>query len=89
MTVLKGIIKTAKTHGWSEIQSKDPTMISFGKVFQGSPARINVWFTTMTVGTYLNHPKQGKTQLFRKWCSEEQIGAILKNPRVHTEKGYR
>ena len=28
--------------------------------------RINVYYTTGTVGTYLNHPRMGKTQLFRR-----------------------
>ena len=28
--------------------------------------RINVYYTTRTVGTALNHPSQGATQLFRR-----------------------
>ncbi|KAL7551160.1 hypothetical protein ACHAWF_018294 [Thalassiosira exigua] len=50
--------------------------------------RINIYYTTRTVGTALDHPSQGKTQLFRKYCSEEQLKDIMQNPRVHTGRGY-
>jgi len=41
-------------------------MISFVKVLLGDPARINIYITKMTVSTCINHPKKGRTQLFRK-----------------------
>lgn len=43
----------------------------------------------MTVATCINHPKQGKTQLFRKNVSFDELDKIFKNPRVHTGKGYQ
>lgn len=66
-------------------------MISFvkGKRDDDSWVRINVWYTTMTVGTCLTHPIQGKTQLFRRRVSRELLEKILKNPRIHTRKGYQ
>jgi hypothetical protein len=59
--------------------------------FRGGPrksTRINVYYTTGTVGTCLNHPKQGKTQLFRRDVDAESLDEIFKNPRTHTGDGY-
>lgn len=50
--------------------------------------RLNIYVSTMTVGTCLNHPKKGKTQLFRKNVTPDELEKILKKPRVHTSKGY-
>jgi len=50
--------------------------------------RINVYYTTGTVGTCLNHPKKGKTQLFRRDVSMEQLEQLFIDPRAHTGKGY-
>ena len=52
-------------------------------------ARVNVYYTTRTIGTALDHPSQGKTQLFRRQCTNEELVIILKNPRVHTGHGYQ
>ena len=42
----------------------------------------------MTVSTCLNHPKKGKTQLFRKRVNKEMLEQIFEYPRKHTGKGY-
>lgn len=55
----------------------------------GGAVRINVYYTTGTVGTCLEHPRMGKTQLFRRDVSLELLEKIFLNPRVHTELGYR
>lgn len=79
--------------GVVEIESKDPHMRSFlVPDGSGGNARVNVWESGLfyTVGTYMYHPGQKKkTQLFRKHCTLDQVFAILKNPRIHTGKGYR
>ena len=59
-------------------------MISFRK----ESVRINVYYTTRTVGTCLNHPARGKTQLFRREVTMNQLAQIFENPRSHTGKGY-
>lgn len=59
-------------------------LISFGL----DGVRINVYLTKMTVATCLNHPKKGKTQLFRKNVTEEILNQIFEYPRKHTGKGY-
>ena len=51
--------------------------------------RINVYYTTRTVGTALEHPTQGATQFFRRGCSDDELKEIMSNPRVHTGKGYK
>ena len=51
----------AKKHQYKEIALNEPSrLISFRK----EDVCINVYYTTGTVGTCLNHPRQGKTQLF-------------------------
>jgi len=51
--------------------------------------RINIYHTTMTVATAMNHPKKGKTQMFRKNVSVTLLRKIFNNPRIHTNKGYQ
>eukprot|EP00978_Attheya_sp_CCMP212_P007899 scaffold18354_cov48-Attheya_sp.AAC.4 len=51
--------------------------------------RINIYYSTRTIGTSLNHPYQGKTQLFRRNCSSQNLFEVLQNPRSHTGKGYK
>jgi hypothetical protein len=79
----------ASIEGVEEI-SFNPTsrLISFQKA-SDEEARINVYYTTRTVGTALDHPRQSKTQLFRRECSPSEVIEIMKNPRVHTGRGYK
>jgi len=46
--------------------------------------RINVYWTTGTVGTCLDHPRQGKTQLFRRNVDLSTLRLLFQNPRYHT-----
>ncbi|KAJ1476599.1 hypothetical protein T484DRAFT_1965386 [Baffinella frigidus] len=52
-------------------------------------ARINVYYTTGTVGTCLDHPRQGKTQLFRRNVNLTMLREVFRDPRVHTDRGYQ
>lgn len=61
-------------------------VISFQAVDSGW--RINVYYTTGTVGTCVEHPISGKTQMFRRKVDYDTLQRILQNPRVHTGKGY-
>lgn len=49
---------------------------------------MNVYYTTGTVGTCIDHPSQGKTQLFRRDQTLEDLDRIFADPRVHTGAGY-
>jgi len=87
---IKGLKKLASEHGWQfHDWQENIGMISFVKVINGDPARINIYTTKMTVATAISHPRQGKTQLYRKKVGNELMAKIFKNPRVHTHKGYK
>ena len=53
-----------------------------------SPVRVNVYYTTGTVGTCLTHPRQGKTQLFRRNVDLSTLAELFREPRLHTGTGY-
>lgn len=82
---MKQVRKIATSHGWREVMHDvESRTLSFKK----NGDRINVYYTTMTVGTAIDHPGKGKTQLFRRHISWEEMEKIFLNPRVHTKKGY-
>ncbi len=77
--------KIAEDKGWKMITwQEDIAMASFYK----EKMRVNVYLTTMSVATSLDHPKKGKTQLFRKKVNLKLLTRIFENPRVHTGSGY-
>jgi len=79
------VLKIAGKYDWKFLEYQKPNrMISFLK----NKDRINFYCTTGTVGTCIHHPKSGKTQLFRKGVSDEQLEKIFENPRIHTGVGY-
>jgi len=63
-------------------------VISFASA-ESDDVRINVYYTTRTIGSALAHPYQGATQLFRRNCTTEELKNIFENPRAHTGKGYK
>lgn len=80
------IRELAEKHGWKECDhQKNIGMISFLK----DESRMNIYYTKMTVATCINHPKKGRTQLFRKnvW-SVSLLENLFFNPRLHTRRGY-
>lgn len=83
------VMALAELYGWQFLENQENIgMLSFTKQFEESRARINVYLTTMTVGTCIEHPKRGKTQLFRRGVGYKELLKIFQNPRVHTGKGY-
>ena len=48
--------------------------------------RLNFYLSTGILGSCLDHPTKGKTQLFRKYM--ENPMALFDNPCQHTGKGY-
>jgi len=81
----KDIVALAKQHGWELEQ----TQFKLGLfIFVKEKMQINVWTTTMTIGTSLDHPTSGKTQLFRRNVSRELLAEIFENPRTHSDVGY-
>lgn len=51
--------------------------------------KVHVYLKTGTVATCIDHPRHGKTQLFRRNLKWEEICDVFENPRTHTGKGYR
>lgn len=83
------IDRMATKHGWIMVEYQDNIgMMYYHKRIDNFDCRINVYLTKMSVVTYLNHPKKGKGQLYRKNVSVDLLGNIFSNPRVHSGKGY-
>ena len=72
----------ARAKGWTKLTCKQPAMASYRK----DDARLNFYLSTETVGSCLDHPTKGKTQLFRKYMKDPIC--LFENPREHTGKGY-
>lgn len=70
--------------GWTFTGSSN-----FVEFFEKDGVKLDWFFTTATIKTSLDHPTQGKTQLFRKNVDPQQFREILMNPRTHTDKGYQ
>jgi hypothetical protein len=86
MLSIEKIKKIATKHEWEFLAHQEENkMISF--ISNGQ--RINVYYSTGTVATCLNHPKKGKTQMFRRNVSIKQLETLFEKPRTHTTKGYR
>jgi len=80
--------ETAEQNGYREVEHNNKSrLLSFREGKSGS-TRINVYYTTGTVGTCLNHPRRGKTQLFRRNVNIDALDSIFANPRIHTGEGY-
>ena len=56
--------------------------------FATAAVRFNCYYTTGTVGTCMDHPTKGKTQLFRRNQGHSDLQRIFSDPRVHTGGGY-
>ncbi len=88
---LEQVKQMATEFDWNYLTyQSDVFMLSFTKLIptQGK-MRINIYCSRRTVATSMNHPKQGKTQLYRKNCSMDDLRKIFKNPRFHSNKGYK
>jgi hypothetical protein len=82
-------IEVAGKNHWHIIDCQENIgMVSFQRINGDDYERINIYITTMTVATCVNHPNRGRTQLFRKRQSVDDIKKIFQNPRRHTGVGY-
>lgn len=74
-----------KVYGWQETRHDD---YNCHLRFERKGVVMNVYYTKMTVGTALEHPTLGKTQLFRKNVSMKLLEELFADPRLHTKLGY-
>ena len=77
----------AQQYGWTKLQTEtgNVPMASYRR----DSSRLNFWLSTGTVGSYLDHPNQGKTQLFRRDVTMREAEDLFSNPRQHTGRGYQ
>lgn len=71
---------------WTEVYHNEKSRIVS---FVRDDARINVYYTTETVATVLDHPSRGRSQLFRAEVDLSMLEQLFDNPRMHTGVGYR
>ena len=76
----------AETRGWETIDtsSTEAPMASYRR----DSVRLNFYLSTGTVASFLDHPKQRKSQLFRGSCTMADATKLFDDPRSHTGKGY-
>jgi hypothetical protein len=78
----------ARQAGLGEIyHNPQSAVVSFSSTQSGFK-RLNVYYTTGTVGTCITHPSQGSTQLFRRNVALDLLKQLMRQPRVHTGAGY-
>ena len=90
------VIRRGENRGWThqQTQPKQGHLVIMHKANPDdseTKMKLNIWCSTGTVGSYMYHiGRKKKTQLFRREISTwGELEAILKNPRVHTGKGYQ
>lgn len=84
------IARVGAKHGW--IVEQEQRNIGLLILVRGDE-QMNVYYTRMTVGTVVSHPKKGRTQMFRRNVSPSQLEMLMQKPRAHSSKtgltGYR
>ena len=74
-------------------EQKDPPSIhnDDGTTTTATPIKINVYYTTRSIMTYLPHPTRGTNQLWRSgaYRTADELRNLFLDPRQHTNIGYR
>ena len=89
------IISLAQSIGYKERRETVSSTLFFieSNPAPGVPAcLINVYYTTRSIMTHLNHPgSAGTNELWRSnaYDTLEELRDLFENPRMHTSKGYR
>jgi hypothetical protein len=89
------IIALAKSVGYKQRRPMVSYTLFFEEVdpaYDMPPCLINVYYTTRSIMTHLNHTPTGRTnELWRSNAYDdlEELRAFFLNPRMHTGKGYR
>ena len=80
------IITLAINTGWAFPLTEQPNPLTLS--FFKDDMRINIYYTTMTVSTAINHSVRGRCQMYRRNVEPDELTRIFQNPRVHLGKGY-
>lgn len=80
----------AQRQGWEYVRYEhgQGQLVFLERWMQSDKYMLHIWCTTGTVGSYLDHPRQGHTQLFRRNLDWGELLQVMNNPRVHTGAGY-
>lgn len=80
------VIEQAVRQGWKNTRydRAQGQLVFLERWLQDDKYELHVWCTTGTIGSYLDHPRQGPTQLYRRNVSWSELRQIMNNPRVHT-----
>ncbi len=84
---LSAVMILIKKYDWNIIAFYGPTYHIVLK-HKTKSQQMNIYLTTLTVQTSMNHPKKGKTQMNRKGLDIYGVERLFKNIRSHTGKGY-
>ena len=79
------------TYGWTFTGSNESSRVEFFEKITGdssSLVKLDWYYTTATIKTSLDHPRQGRKQLFGAKVTPEVYRQILENPRAHTNVRY-
>jgi hypothetical protein len=76
----------ATEFGWTFTGSHEESRVEFFE--RDGIIKLDWYYTTATVKTSLDHPKQGRTQLFASQVTPELYLQILLEPRAHTGQRY-
>ena len=75
----------AEYFGWKFVHVyTNPAVV----IFRNRETRFNFYYDIKKVKTDMNHPKRGKTELFRTNVDLITLINLFLNPRAHTGKGF-
>lgn len=80
------LIKMAEKYGWRMVRNDETQLLCRFK--KGKDDIVDVWWSRMTVGTIITHPKKGRKPLFRRHVDRKLMEKIFQYPRIHTGEGY-
>lgn len=73
-------------YGWSHTGGNSTSRVDF---YERDGAKMDYYPSTGTVKTSMDHPTQGRTQMFRRDLDNADFGGVCENPRTHTGHGYQ
>jgi len=77
------------TGSWQAVEFFERPVVPTKSSLSNNLVKLDWYFTTGTIKTSLDHPVQGRTQLFAKKCNPETYAEVLTNPRTHTGERYQ
>jgi hypothetical protein len=78
--------RNPEDYGWTCLGANQQSRVVF---YEKNGDRMDYYPTTGTVKTMVDHPNQGRTQMFRRNLSNSQFKQVCLNPRSHTGHGYQ